>query len=81
MAGENLIFSASFRGNVKLRRTVDKIAIGIDRGLLSGRLESLIVKRVKARFAPPGTTKAAQRTPSGQPWKPLVGQTKRRRRL
>lgn len=40
-----------------------------------GRLESLLLRRTKARFAPIGTTAGAQKTPDGQLWKPLAPST------
>lgn len=53
-------------------------AIGIV--IAQGRVETLLLRRTKDRFAPAGTNARAQRDPSGRPWKELAPSTLLRRK-
>jgi len=66
------------RGASRLRQLLNSLENGIFESIAKGRIERLIVKRTKDRFAPLGTNPRAQKDPVGRTWKRLATATRRR---
>lgn len=66
------------RGVSRVRQLLNSLENGIFESIAKGRIEKLIVKRTKDRFAPLGQNPRAQKDPVGGTWKRLATATRRR---
>lgn len=69
----------SVRGAQRVRLLTSSIRGGIFASIAQGRIEKLIVKRTKDRFAPLGANPRAQKDPVGTTWRRLAATTRRRK--
>ena len=67
--------------STRIRRLVNRLNKGVRESFGQKRIENLIIRRTKDRFAPPGSSARAARTPAGRPWEPLHSSTRERRRV
>lgn len=67
------------RGASRVRLLVNSIQNGVFESIAKGRIEKLIVRRTKDRFAPLGANPRAQKDPVGRSWARLAASTRRRR--
>ena len=77
MAREGFI-NITVRGASQVRLRTSSIRGGVFAAIAQGRIERLIVKRTKDRFAPLGGNPRAQKDPVGKTWQRLATDTKRR---
>ena len=59
------------RGASKVRRALGELGSVPELVLAQQRIERLIVRRTRERFAPAGANRRAQASPQGVPWEPL----------
>jgi len=69
----------SIRGVSRVRLLINSLQNGIFESIAKGRIEKLIVRRTKDRFAPLGANPRAQKDPTSSVWKRLSPNTTRRR--
>lgn len=68
-------FTSRITGLKKVASTVAAITLGVRKALGQGRIEELLLARVKGRFEPRGSTETAQTAPDGRLWKPVSAAT------
>lgn len=78
MARDSFI-QVSVRGASRVRLLTASLRGGVFSSIAQGRIERLIVKRTKDRFAPLGANPRAQKDPVGKTWKRLAEATNRRK--
>lgn len=76
MAREKFI-SITVRGTTKVRLLLSSLSGGVTESIARGRIEKLMVKRWKDRFAPLGASPGAQKDPVGKIWARLASDTTR----
>ena len=64
------------RNASRVRRALDDYPTIVELGLARGRVERLLLRRTKERFNPLGSSKTAQRDPSGKKWVSLSPRTR-----
>lgn len=69
----------SVRGASRVRLLLSSIQGGVFESIARGRIEKLIVRRTKDRFAPLGANPRAQKDPVGKTWARLAAGTRRRK--
>jgi len=67
------------RGASRVRLLLSSLRNGIFESIAKGRIERLILRRTKDRFAPLGANPRAQKDPVGRTWRRLATATRRRR--
>ncbi len=79
MADRFPFMRVSIRGVSRVRLLTTSLRGGVFASIAQGRIEKLIVKRTKDRFAPLGANPRAQKDPVGRTWRRLAENTRRRR--
>lgn len=74
----NSFIQVNVSGASRVRLLTSSIRGGIFASIAQGRIERLIVKRTKDRFAPLGANPRAQKDPVGKLWRRLAEGTRRR---
>lgn len=78
MARDSFI-QVSIRGASRVRLLTASLRGGVFASIAQGRIEKLIVKRTKDRFAPLGANPRAQKDPVGKTWRRLAEATRRKK--
>lgn len=75
----NSFIQVSITGASRVRLLTASLRGGVFSSIAQGRIEKLIVKRTKDRFAPLGANPRAQKDPVGKTWRRLAEATRRRK--